>query len=655
MKKVFSALLLMILAAALLVAYQWRRAADRLAAAARGGAYRSLGIKLEIAPGRGGVQGMFRLRPYVEIPQVVLDLSAWGLAGPVPLGSARLSTQLWKSSGLLLVLEPGGVQRDGFEAKRVAFELALPDLILGLRSEAIVFRDPGAGETLTLQEPWLQLGSREVPVPGNLHLRIEGVVHAKEREGRPPQEVRLGALESGYTTELSSGGERRWNFFHRGQGGGYLLPEGKGEIGAWSLRAEGRFADLPWERWKSLGADWARLLGALPLSESPPSPETRPAYEAMVETTAAFLLDLSPRLERMEFRWAGLKVGDEARHARFSIEPLEVEARGSEDAQGLATEAKASLKRFEAEFKGQRFEISDLAFVQKGRLKGVTYRDWLNYFIEYYAATLALSRDPQAWPSRMGALYGAYLAQMPDELSGELRLGKIFFQGPRYRTEHRGATLSYEMGEGHWSYRLKDDFDSVLPLDPDKSIRQGKIDLDFGFVVPWGELLRYVRQRHRTPQPESMPSLAQVFTGKDSGLDWKWRVDLGTSLFALQLDIKLSADAGSLADTVAPAMGLTAGDMKEAAPNLAQDAFRALISEGSVDFRIQIDRLSKLQSALEKLYSGASMGLVILGPYVEVDAKSDSMKSRLQVEGGQMLLNGKKNSAIESLLKKSFR
>lgn len=654
MKKVLSALLLMILAAALVVAYQWRRAADRLGAAARGGTYRSLGIKLEIAPARGGVQGMFRLRPYVEIPQVVLDLSAWGLAGPVPLGSARLSTQLWKSSGLLLVLEPGGVQRDGFEAKRVAFELSLPDLILGLRSEAIVFRNPGAGETLTLQEPWLQLGSREAPVPANLHLRIEGVVYAKEREGRPPQEIRLGAVESGYAAELS-GGERRWNFFHRGQGGGYLLPEGKGEIGAWGLRAEGRFVDLPWERWKSLGAEWARLLGALPLPESPPSPETRPAYDATLDKTAAFLLDLSPRLERIEFRWAGLKVGDEARSARFSIEPLEFEARGSEDAQGLATEAKASLKRLEAEFKGQRFEIADLVFGQKGRLKGVTYRDWLNYFIEYYAATLALSRDPQAWPGRMSALYGAYLAQMPDELSGELRFGKILYQGPSYRTEHRDATLSYKVGEGRWVYRLKDDFDSVLPLEPDKSILHGKIDLDTGFQLPWGELLRYLRQRHRTPPPESLPNTAQVFAGRPAGLDWKWRADLGAGLFALQLDLLLSGDAGKLAGTMDTALGMNSRDLEATAPKLAQDALNSYLREGKVDVRIQIDRLSKLQAAMDKFYSGASMGLAVLGPYVEVDAKSDSMKSHLQMENGQVLLNGRKNSAIEDLLRESFR
>ncbi|KAB2840698.1 YdgA family protein [bacterium] len=654
MKKALAALLILILAAALVVAYQWRRAADRLGMAARGGTYRSLGIKLEIAPARGGVQGMFRLKPYVEIPQVVLDLSAWGLSGPIPLGSARLSTQLWRSAGLLLVLEPGGVQRDGFEAKRLAFELALPDLILGLRSEAIVFRDPGAGETLTLQEPWLRLGSREVPVPGNLHLRIEGVTYAKEREGRSPQEIRLGAVESGYATELSSG-ERRWNFFHRGQGGGYLLPEGKGEIGAWSLQAEGRFADLPWVRWKSLGAEWARLLGALPLPESPPSPETQPAYDAMLDKTAAFLLDLSPRLERMEFRWAGLKVGDEAKRARFSIEPVEFEARYSEDAQGLATEAKGSLKRIEAAFEENRFELSELSFGQKGRLKGVTYRDWLRYFVDYYSATLALSRDPQDWPSRMGALYGAYLAQMPDELSGEIRLGKVSYQGPRYRTEHRGASFVYTMAEDAWSYRLKDDFDSVLPLEPDKSIHQGKVDLDTGFQLPWGELLRYLRQRHRTPPPESLPNLAQVLAGRPAGLDWKWRVDLGATLFALQLDFKLSGDAGKLADMAAMATGMPARDLESAAPKLAQDALRAFLTEGKADFRIQIDRLSRLQAALDKLYSGASMGLAILGPYVEVDAKSDAMKSRLQVEGGQVLLNGRKNSAIESLLRQGFR
>jgi len=653
MRKALAALLLLILAAALVVAYQWRRAADRLGAAARGGAYRSLGIKLEIAPARGGVQGMFRLKPYVEIPQVVLDLSAWGLSGPIPLGSARLSTQLWRSAGLLLVLEPGGVQKDGFEAKRPAFELALPDLILGLRSEAIVFQNPGAGETLTLQEPWLRLGFREVPVPDNLHLRIEGVTYAKEREGRPPQEIRLGAVESGYAAK-PLGGERAWEFFHRGQGGGFFLPEGRGEIGAWSFRAEGRFADLPWERWKALGAEWARLLGALPSPESLLAAESRPTYDALLGKTAAFLIEWSPRVETMKFRWAGLKVGDEAKRARFSIEPVEFEAHYSEDAQGLATEAKGSLKRIEAAFEGNRFELAELSFGQKGRLKGVSYRDWLRYFVDYYAATLALSRDPQDWPSRMGSLYGAYLAQMPDELSGEIRLGKLSYQGPRYRTEHRGASLGYAMGADAWSYRLKDDFDSVLPLEPDKSIHRGKVDLDTGFQLPWGELLRYLRQRHRTPPPESLPNMAKVFAGRPAGLDWKWRVDLGATLFALQLDFKLSGDAGKLADMAAMATGMTARDLESAASKLAQDALRAFLTEGRADFRIQIDRLSRLQAALDKLYSGASMGLAILGPYVEVDAKADAMRAKLEIRNGEVLLNGRKNSAIEALLQKSF-
>src|SRR6185369_17571540 len=101
--------------------------------AARGGTYRSLGLQLEIAPARGGVRGWLRLKPYVEIPQVVVDLSGWGLGGPIPLGSARLSTGLWQGADLLLVFEPGAVDRKGLEARRLAFELAVPDKILGAR------------------------------------------------------------------------------------------------------------------------------------------------------------------------------------------------------------------------------------------------------------------------------------------------------------------------------------------------------------------------------------------------------------------------------------------------------------------------------------------------------------------------------------------
>ncbi|MFO1463340.1 MAG: hypothetical protein U1F66_06150 [bacterium] len=649
MKKILSLILILLLAAAVGIAFRWRQAADRLSLAARGGVYRSLGLRLEVAPARDGVKGLARLKPYVEIPQVVLDLGAWRGPGSVPLGSARLSTSLWHPEELLLVLEPGELRREGLEARRLAFELSLPDLLLGLRAEELAFRNSASGERLSVEKPWLQIGPPGAELPARIHFRIEGLNFSKELAGNARQEIQLGPIETGFLSE-AKGGDRSWKIFHRGQGGGFRFPHGQAQVSPWSFEAEGSIANLPWDRWKRLGGEWRQFAESRPSAESSPSQIFDPRYEALLSNTLAFLVELRPQPERVEFRWAGLHAEDEAKQNLVTVEPLEFQVHYLDSPDGMKTDGKGELRRLELKLPGQRFELTGLEFSQKSAYRGLRYRDWLGYFGRYYAATLALPREPQFALRRLQDLYLSYLAQMPDEMSGEFRVQGLKYQGPRYQTEHRAAALTFAVRGANWDYRLQDDFDSVLVGEPEKSIQQGRIDLDFGFQLPWSELLAFVRKA--AVATESAPSWQTIFSGRPVGLDWKWRLDFGANLFAIGLDLKMEAEAAKLAGKTP--LSWRAEDMKLALPKMAEDTLGAFLSQGKMDFQVRIDRLSKLQAALDKAYSGASLGLAVLGPYVVVDAKSDSLQAKLNLQNGEVLLNGRRNSEIEEFLRKSF-
>lgn len=648
MKKVLSALLILILAAALVLAYQWRRAADRLGAAARGGTFQTLGIKLEVAPARGGVQGMLRLRPYLEIPQTVLDLSAWGRPGPIPLGAARLSTDLWHPQRLILVFEPGELHKEGFEARHLAFELELPDMILGLRSEILQLRNVSSGESVTLEKAWLQMGAQAALIPSNLNFRIESLRYAKE--GDPLKEIHLGPIETGYTSE-SKGEDRTWTFFHRGQGGGFQLPKGRGELQPWSYQVKGRFAEIPWERWKQMWVQWRAAVESRSSTEPIPGAGLPSEYDAILQKTVEFFVEWRPQPERIEFRWAGMNAYDAAKEPVFLIEPVEFLATYQDSSDGLRIEAKGSLKKLALNIEGNHLEAFDAAFSQKSLHRGMKYRDWLAHIARYYSETLKLQVDPLRVLDRWQNLFLPYLAQMPDETSGDLHLELLKYDNPRYQTEHRRASLSFAVDAHAWKYRLQDNFDSLPLGDAEKTIRQGRIDLDFGFKLPWSELLTLARSS--ASSAESLPSFQSVFSGKPLGLDWKCLLDLGPALFAIHLDLSIDADAAEIAAATPSSWDLENKTLwKE---KMLRDFFQALLQRGNLDLAIKIERLSKLQAALDKIYSGAGIGLAVLGPYVEVDAKADEMKTRLSLHEGKVLLNGAKSPSIEELLQESLR
>ncbi|MCE9624631.1 MAG: hypothetical protein K8R69_04120 [Deltaproteobacteria bacterium] len=389
MKKLLSLILVLLLAAAVFIAYQWRQAADRLNLAARGGIYRNLGLKLELAPARDGVKGLSRLKPYVEIPQVVFDLSGWGIGGPIPLGSARLSTSLWQSSDFLLVFDAGSVNRPDLEAKRLAFELAVPDRILGARAEALTFSHPSAQEKLVLKGPWLQIGFQEGVIPERANFRIDAIDYTKEGSAGPAERLHFGVLETNYQSERR-GSLRHWKFLHSSDGGSFEFSKAHGGIQPWSYQSEGSFAEIPLERWKSLAADWKSLAESQP-SGAPPWAD----FTGLSARLVAFVTELRPQIGSLEMRWGGMNLQGADKSQTVAISPMDFQLKYEDAAQGLKANAKGGMKGVQVQWGDQRFEFSNLTFSQDSSYAGMSYQDWLKYFLRYYAASFAMQKAPE--------------------------------------------------------------------------------------------------------------------------------------------------------------------------------------------------------------------------------------------------------------------
>src|SRR5262249_26468795 len=162
----------------------------------------------------GGVQGWFKLTPYVDIPRITLDLSAWG-GVPYQLGKGRLSTPLWKRAGLLLVVDAGGVEASGLSVDRLAFELELPDVILGLTAKSFKFSEAGTRKVVIFSEPLLRFVPRG-EIPQQLQLRVQAVDLSRTslEDETGSHDAHFGPIEIGFDSEVR-GEDLHWHYFQR--------------------------------------------------------------------------------------------------------------------------------------------------------------------------------------------------------------------------------------------------------------------------------------------------------------------------------------------------------------------------------------------------------------------------------------------------------
>lgn len=568
---------------------------------------------------------MLRLQPYLEIPAVSLDAAEWGGKIPLPLGKGRLKTGLWDSAGLRLVLDAGDVAGGELEFERLTFELGLPDQILSVSAKSL--RSPGktreAPEFLSLQKPWLQLRPGEGDFPSQLNLRFEGLTWEKRLPQSPAERIQVGMTELGYAL-IPAGADWKWRSHFRSRGIAIQGQTVQGDVGHWKFHAEGvaaRWDEGTYRRWKET---WDAL------------PETP---EGKIPALPSTFSMLRPRIDRLDFDWAGFDLksgevgGSKLEPAEFSVQYL-----GGEGGYGWKMAGRA--EGFSAFGKQRRLELRGLAFDESLDYRGLNYETWMNLAIRYYSEVYASRIQHGDSNPDWARYYLPYLAHLPDTMRGELALQSLSWTAPGYRSGHRDLKFQFGTDEKSIYYRLAGGFDSHADDGFPPDVKGGKIDFDFKFPLPYRELVTAARVGAET-QP-SAAALQGTF-GREAGLDWKWRIDLGSEAFAIDLDLSAKTRIDQWLSTLALWGAVHLPRMPEGPP--------FSLDLAKVDIRLKVERLSKLQAFMDKMKSGASMALGLAGAYVVVDSKADTLSLELRLEKGEVFLNGKRNASLEALLR----
>lgn len=623
MKKIIILLVAGLLLAAGFFGYRYYLAAERLRAIAGGGEYRALGFKLSLAPPSGGVKGLFRLQPYIEIPQVSLEAESWGGKIPLQLGKGRLKTDLWDSVGLRLVLDAGNASSGEIEFERLAFELGLPDQILSI--SAHVLRFPGkaaeSSESLSVQEPWLQLRPGEGKIPSQLNLRFEAATWEDRHSPDSRDRVQVGTTDIGYALK-PEGANWNWRAHFHSKGLASESRKVQGELKNWNFAAEGVAA-----RWdEATRSRWREMWDALPGSP-----------EGKLMALPATLSQLRPRIDRVEFRWAGLDF-KEAEKWRLQLEPVEFNVAHAPATGGFGWKLKGLAKSLAFSGDQRRLELAGMSFEESLDYRGLSYEQWIELAVRYYSATYGRRTGGEG--TDFSSIYLPYIAQLPDLVDGKFGIERMSWSAPGFRTEHRKLKADFAAKEDVLSYRLSADFDSHADSGFPPNVKDGKIDFNFAFPMPYREIVAAARS-----QPESAPSanFFASFAEKDAGVDWKWKADLGPESFGADLNLSALTKVDSWIATLA-----LFGAFHRERPENPQE----LLSAAKVDLHLKIDRLSKLQAIMERIKSGASLALGLAGAYVVVDPKADTLSLDFKMEEGRILLNGKRNESLEALLQK---
>ncbi|MDX1386646.1 MAG: hypothetical protein R3257_03580, partial [bacterium] len=173
MKKFIGGLFFVLLILLALVYYQRQKVSKSLQDLLGGKTYSNYGIKIQIPPGEASVQGW--LRPYVNIPRLIVDLSAWGMETPLQLENAVAFQDLWGNGGMVLELPRDLTPTSEVTLSYPFFEISLDGHIKVLGAKSIVSQDSSGKNLFKWMEPELILGRVSGVIPDRMVLKIQGL------------------------------------------------------------------------------------------------------------------------------------------------------------------------------------------------------------------------------------------------------------------------------------------------------------------------------------------------------------------------------------------------------------------------------------------------------------------------------------------------
>lgn len=635
MKKFLIGLLIVLLALGSLIYYQRKHVADQLEQLLVGTTYSSYGIKIQIPPGEAQVQGW--LRPYVNIPRLLLDLRAWGLKETLQVNQAVAFQDLWGHSGLILEVPHDWKLSDQLTISYPIFELGPAQSIKSLGAKA--FRWGQEEESVSFLAPSIRLGPVEGILPDEWAFTIDQI------QGK---HFEIAGVELGLRSQAERG-RRQWTVYGLGAGGvGSVGEQGTTSAGPWEFSIQGSIREMPFSQWWESIQSIRDLIHSIDENGSSEKGKTL-QLKSFFTKVADSLKELSPKLNRQEFSWEGMKVTGPEGEEKLLVRPLEVSSEIKESDGDLLANAQGSLQEIKGKTsETESFGLSQLSFSQKANYYQVNFDQLLQYTLAYYRAVLAKELYPED-ELRIRPILLSSLAQYPNDSEMEIQIGALNYQKANSKGNHRNLALELLLKSREIGFRFRDEFDILYSGDSKKDILGGKLNFAWLFQVPWDGLVNLSRQA--VTNPDLSLDFFDILGKHSTGFTWDFALDLGENYFAVDAQSRLSLPLGAALQGISlPKDFKKFSVMEQWMDEVRTKVLGTFIRDGYFVFNIKLLNLSKFQSWLDSYKSGASLGLTLLAPYVVVDSNEDSLAVQLEFQNSEILVNGQVNAALVDLL-----
>ncbi len=666
MKKVFSALLVVFFIVLAFFFFQRQRAVSRLSQLFQAKTYSNYGIRLTLPSAKGTGGGW--LRPYVNIPSLVLDLSVWGLEQPVTFQNARASCDLWSCGGVLIEVPQNLSISPEVSVENPSFELR-DDLLTTISAGHIritVKESQNSNEVLVFQGPRLLMGKMAGLFPELLEWGVEGVEFKSARSGAESTWV-LGPMALGIKSQGASGeGRDLWTFYGFGEGGEWQDNRKPVRMGAWKYEMLGSVKHFPWSELQAQIHSLSLAAKELKKNYGDSSQDQKAAdfdkdLVSFLDQALALLYRVDLLGHSQVFSWKGLSIGKD----EVLVSPLEMEASFEEKDGDTVVQSQASLGFFKTkEIGGEKdfhLDLKNFNMVTQATYSGLKPSEVVSLWLRYYRSVLARlgevanpmlvgkSTDAQSFSPKTSLNdFIKATSVYPNQGSYDFKIGSLDYSG-KVEGHHEDLFLKMFVRPQEMGYELGGRFDLQFKEEPKNNVKGGSTQFRWVLILPWNDYL--ILCRNFLNAPEQKQDWLKPLSGFQGGTDLSFGLDLGSSFFNAQLDLKVRTPLEGLAkvgeipedwnsDAALEAWGRGAGEA------LLQDWARA----GSLKFTFKVDRLSKFQAWLDQINPGSSLGLAVLAPYVRLDAQADRLESELKFEQGKILVNGTASPALEKLL-----
>lgn len=643
MKKFVGGFIFVLIILLALVYYQRQKVSHSLQNLLAGKTFSNYGIKIQIPPGEASVRGW--LRPYVNIPRLVVDLSTWGLMTPLQLENAVAFQDLWGNGGMVLEVPRDITSLQNVTLSHPYFEITLDGTIQVIGAKSVQIQETKNGDITRWMGPELTMGKLEGPIPDRLVFRIQGMEKiGGSGDGKP--KIKMGGFELGVESTVQEN-LRNWTLFFMGVGGSAPLKQGTVEIGGWKLLIRGSTSEMPFE---NILPQLQEVRETFP-DFSTVAPKTKEPAEllSMFSAIQNLLLKSDFKILSKELGWDGLKgVGSDGQDI-ILVKPLLAQGKVLERDGNLTATGNGKLEEIKISLKNKTpVNLKDIQIKQTMFYQNTTFPKLMGYFLNYFQNILNQLGQKDMDKRFQSKLFSS-LAVYPNQVDMELRMGQLSYQTEAIRATHSDLKLGFFIKSNEAGYWAQDEFDLIHADEPRKNVEKGKGKFSITSKFPWNGMINISRQAIQDSNFNL--DFFDIFEKQKTGLALELFLDLGANYFSVDLTSDLFLPLGqALRNSKFPKNWQDIKKVERWRDDLWHESLQTFVNEGSFLFNLKIERLSKLQAFMESQKSGSSLGLAVLAPYTEINSVEDSLKIKLEYKNQKILVNDQPSASLVKLL-----